>query len=50
MEYWFTKSVKRILVEHMGILSPSLELMKWVTGYLDNVTIRLGSNPTLDLL
>lgn len=35
-EPWFTKSIKQILIEHMGIVEPSDELVKWVESALDN--------------
>lgn len=48
-DYWFTKSSKRILIEHMNIPNPSFELCKWIDSYVDTCSITLTSNPTKDI-
>lgn len=33
---WYLKSVKNILIDHMGIETPSFELLKWVQSAIEN--------------
>ena len=39
MEYWFTKSTKRILIEHMGIPDPSDELIKIMDSLVEDYNV-----------
>lgn len=39
MDYWFTKSTKRILIEHMGIPDPSDELVKIMDSLVEDHVI-----------
>ncbi len=48
-DYWFTKSTKQILIEHMSMPNPSFELVKWVDSYIDNCSITLDSNPSMEV-
>ena len=49
MNPWYHKSVKQILIDHMGFPEPSFEVIKWTQGVIDDAPVTLEKNSAMDV-
>lgn len=48
-EPWYHKTVKNVLIDHMGFSEPSFEVIKWIQGIIDDAPVTLEKNSTMDV-